>query len=430
VADTHPGLFPSTQQHLLPFLDGGSKRALNASCQLASKHVRPAVTTITFRASNVQLLITVLAESDPSSRYPAVNTLCLDFTSSTFGSPENLQIVRTVAGFTRLLGQLRHLRVVLSHMHGADQQGRWLELVDSIVTQCVQLQSFTVQSLTGSSAPTASVATLCWRAQRQHQQLHQMLSELATAQIPDCAEAMLMAQCSVQSLSDVSLQGGGASMASVLCSLAACKALVQLEVYLQDNGEGSNAAAKEVLAVVVCHTSLERAAITLIGCHPAFDPNNLADQAILLQLTTSAKDLHIVLEATDSEEDCVASNLMPLCNSPSVRGLILYAGQQQEHLCLSHSWKRFSLLRSLDLTDVLLDDSCITALNCLTLLEALGIVIKSTNRVRKPLTRAIMLPRLQDLYVCVNDYLAAEQGVLGADCIFLPDNLLRLLRTP
>jgi hypothetical protein len=200
VADTHPGLF---QQHLLPFLDGGSKRALNMSCQLASKHVRPAVSTITFRASNVQLPTTVLAEWDPSSRYPAASTLCLDFTSSTFGSPENLQIVRRVAGFTRLLGQLRHLRVDLSHMHGADQQGWWLELVDSIVTQCVQLQSFTVQSLTGSSAP-ASVATLCWRAQRQHQQLHQMLSELATVQIPDCAEAMLMARCCQGSLGSCS----------------------------------------------------------------------------------------------------------------------------------------------------------------------------------------------------------------------------------
>jgi hypothetical protein len=156
----------------------------------------------------------------------------------------------------------------------------------------------------------------------------------------------------------------------------------------------------------------------------------LADQAILLQLTTSAKDLHIVLEATDSEEDYVASNLMPLCNSPSVRGLILYAEQQQEHLCISHSWKRFSLLRSLDLTDVFLDDSCITALNCLTLLEALGIVIKSTNRVHKPLTRAIMLPLLRDLYVCVNDYMAADQDVHGADALLLPDNLLTLLRTP
>jgi hypothetical protein len=39
VANATPALF---LQHVLPFLDGDSKHALNVSCQRASKHVRPA----------------------------------------------------------------------------------------------------------------------------------------------------------------------------------------------------------------------------------------------------------------------------------------------------------------------------------------------------------------------------------------------------
>jgi hypothetical protein len=63
VADTNPELF---QQHLMPFLDGCSKQALNASCRVsASKHVRPAVNTITFSASTVQLP-TAIPEHDPA----------------------------------------------------------------------------------------------------------------------------------------------------------------------------------------------------------------------------------------------------------------------------------------------------------------------------------------------------------------------------
>jgi hypothetical protein len=93
VADTNPELF---QQHLLPFLDSRSKRALNASCRVASKHVRPAVNTITFSASTVQLP-TAVPDRDPALRYPAISTLRLDFSNSPFGSPQDFQLLCRVA---------------------------------------------------------------------------------------------------------------------------------------------------------------------------------------------------------------------------------------------------------------------------------------------------------------------------------------------
>jgi hypothetical protein len=438
VADMHPGLF---QQHVLPFLDRASKRALNASCQLASTHVRPAVNTITFNPSTVQPTTTTrLADIDPAIRYPAVSTLRLNFRYSTFGSPENLLIVRRVAKFTQLLRQLKHLHVDLKHMDGVDEQGWWLELVDSIVTHCAQLQSFTVTSSTHDS-----YAVLCW-AEAAHsgpqpsQPLHQQLAGLATVQMPRLSEAMLLAQSSVQSLSAIKLWGGEL-VARILPGLTACKALEWMEVCLWDYGEGVNAVAKAALGVAVGHATLQHATIQLTGCHPVFDRNNQDDQAMLLELATSDKDLHIHLEAADSGADYVASNLMPLCNTPSVHSLSLHPGEQQEHLCTSHSWKHFSLLRSLRLTDVLLDDSCVAALNCMTLLEVLKLIFIKGPGLRKSLTRTIELPCLQEFFA--GNWRAGPNGPHGVsdaaswqgsssvtEKFFLAENLLRMLRTP
>jgi hypothetical protein len=75
VAEANPDVF---RNHLLQPMSPATKRALNASCQLASRHVRPAVSSIT--VSN-KVFCTTSSEpstmpiADPTTRYPAISEL-------------------------------------------------------------------------------------------------------------------------------------------------------------------------------------------------------------------------------------------------------------------------------------------------------------------------------------------------------------------
>jgi hypothetical protein len=198
---------------------------------------------------------------------------------------------------------------------------------------------------------------------------------------------------------------------------------------------------KEALKVAVSHASLEKAVIELLDCNPVFDPSSSDAQAMLLQLATSTRDLDITLSA--AEPDYVAGNLVLLCNAPSVHSLSLRPGRQQEHLGASHSWKQFSFLRSLHLTDVLLDASCVSALNCLKLLEVLQIGFTMGGHVHNFLTTPTTLPCLQQLDVeskymplpqQLQQAVSAAGSWQGGSCVnytlLLNDNLLSLLHTP
>jgi hypothetical protein len=446
VATANPELF---QTHVLPFLDSASKRSLNASCQFASTQVRSAVSCVTFGQSTYRQMNGMapkLPEKDPTARYPAITTLDLDFSDCALSSPSSFHVLRSVAGFPQLLQQLKHLKVGLRYyMSKAVQPEWWLELVDNIVRQCVQLQSFTIQNLLNDVEGMQGVATFTWKAQLgDSEQLHDLLSDLAAIQMPHGYAGVVSAGCSLQSLSEIRIDGGDL-MTVMLPSLARCSALVKIDFTL---GEGFRGVAKDVLNFAVSLESLEDAHILLTDCHPVFDRNDEDDQALLLKLATSTKDLRIHLEAADTEADYVASNLMLLCDTPSVYSLRLNAGEQQEHMCTSHSWRHFSLLHCLHLTDVLLDDSCVAALNCLTLLEEWALVFSKLNSLHKFLTLPIELPRLQELEVVLEtdeasttssgtwnleEVSAAEawQGSrLVTDMLLLADNLLSMLRTP
>jgi hypothetical protein len=331
------------------------------------------------------------------------------------------------------------MKVDLQDKLGADQHWWWTEFLDSIICQCVQLQSFTIENLTGVGGACTTYCNFSWQAQGPN--LPALLTDLASGQMPYCAEALLSAECSVQALSDADIQGGGAWMAPMLLRLLGCNALARMTLRFIECGDCCSNVSKEALKVAVSHESLEQAVIELLDCNPVFDPSSSDDQAMLLQLATSTRDLDITLSA--AEPDYVAGNLVLLCNAPSVHSLSLRPGQQQEHLGASHSWKQFSFLRSLSLTDVLLDDSCIAALNCLTLLEVLQIGFTTGGHVHNFLTTPITLPCLQQLDVeskymplpqQLQQAVSAAGSWQGGSCVtytlIYSDNLVSLLRTP
>jgi hypothetical protein len=209
----------------------------------------------------------------------------------------------------------------------------------------------------------------------------------------------------VQVLAEIKLEGG-VLVALMLPGMAACKALLRMHESLKQ--AACNRIAKAALDVAVRHATLQQSVITFADCYLVLDPSNLADHTTLLELATSTRDLHIILQAEGSEQDYVARNLLLLCNAP-VHNMRLDPGPQQEHLRLSHSWRHFSFLKILHLTDVLLDDSCVTALNCLTLLKVLGFTTSPGKDLHHFLTNTIEFPRLQTLHVVLAN--SSELGV-------------------
>jgi hypothetical protein len=207
--------------------------------------------------------------------------------------------------------------------------------------------------------------------QGQHQQLHALLSDVANAvTVPHASDAILLAPCSVQFLSEVCIINSDLA-ALMLPALARCKALARMELCL---GPGFDAVAKQALELAASHEPLQHATIRLRGSHPFFDLGNQDDQATLLELATSTKDLQIHLQTTaDADADYIDSNLLPLCSVPGVKAMCVDAGPQHAELPLSNSWWHFSLLQRTCLRGILLDDSCVGALNCLTALEELEV---------------------------------------------------------
>jgi hypothetical protein len=244
----------------------------------------------------------------------------------------------------------------------------------------------------------------------------------------------------VSEISTIGVDNYGGVAALMLPGLADCKALSRMHLCL---GSGYKEAARAALQLTLSHEALDNATIHLSGCQPFSDPSNQDDQALLLELHTTAKDLCIELGVYDNSEDSIRG-LVRLCGLPSVRKLSLVEGPPQGPRCLWNAWGHFTLLRCLDLARVLLDDSCVAALNRLALLEELSLRF-IRQQLQKMLTQTIQLPCLQRFDAFLENSPAHQadlhESVIGAaeswngscsvtDALLHCNNLLSMLRAP
>jgi hypothetical protein len=425
VAEARPDVF---QDHILPHMSSATKRALNASCRFASRHVRPAVTSITYTTAARKLP----GSADPTARYPAISELCLDLSVSsysvTFPTDLEVQTLQTLSQHAYLLQQLKRLKLRLQYACIAsgtpDMQSSFARLLDCTVRQCVQLEQLTLQGLSGND--------LCWKAQLPSGSLHALLPDLLSALH---LEHLVSASCSIQTLAEVSIVNAGDLLETLFDSLAKCTALERLHVMIEDSR-----AAKAVLKFSVNHMSLRHARILLICDQPAFDTSDASDRALLHQLESTCKDLSIMVQRGDDELESGARSLQALCRVIGVDSLTLFAGDGSP--CLRDTWTHFLLVQSLDLGGLLLDDHCVAALNRLTLLKHLELTCTEQSQ-HQLLSRDIHLPLLTDLRVNL-DYTGHEgmqESVVSdpaswqgagevTDILQLSDNLACALHAP
>jgi hypothetical protein len=434
VAEASPDVF---QEHLLLHMSPDTKRALNASCQLASSHVRAAVTSITF--SNESLYGTPskssLPAADPAIRYPAVVDLHLDMSSgvggfSEFPSELDIQMLQSVCQYTQLFRQLKHLKVQFPD-HGAfggvDLEAWWKLLLETISSCCIQLESFTAENLQGTS--------FCWKApQLPSQQLHVLLAELSAILLDFSSDEVVSASCSLQSLVEVSIHDDD-RLGVLLYPLQFCTALSRLEFTLVQDEDVS-----DTLQQVMDHTSLQHATIYMNDCQPTFDPSDPDNQALLQQVAACSRDrvqIHL-----STREGVDPSDLLALCSIPCIQSLDL-----SPHLggspSLTDTWTHFALLQSLELNGCLLDDCCVTALNRLMLLRKvkLGLEHQDSHQI---LTRHLTSPSLLE-FVAELQYATAagvdQQATVDAhaswqltglfiDTLLLSENLTAALQAP